>query len=65
MPFAFEPAGTRTVQVDGRPVEVRLHKIYGGADGEVGYAPDGTWVSLALNERGNDISYRRLPQARR
>jgi hypothetical protein len=51
--------------VDGRPVQATVFRVSGAADGEVGYAPDGAWISLVLNEQGNTISYRRtrdLPQ---
>ena len=40
VPFAFEPAGTRTVQVDGRPVEpgqvIVLRQMDDGAPGHAG-----------------------------
>ena len=57
--FAAAPAGARIVHIDGRAVEAQIYRISGAADGEVGYAQDGSWVSLALNERGNTITYLR------
>jgi hypothetical protein len=54
---AFAPAGKRTVQVAGRAADAQIYRISGSADGEVGYADDGTWLTLTLNERGNTITY--------
>lgn len=55
--LAFAPQGRKTVTVEGRQVEADIYKIGGDTTGEVGYGPDGSWVSLIQLEQGNVITY--------
>jgi len=56
------PAGHRTVTVDGKPVDLALYQLAGEVTGEIGYGPDGQWLSLRLLSHGSDILYTREPR---
>ena len=53
------PAGHRTITVDGKPIELAIYQLTGETTGEIGYAPDGQWMSLRLLSHGSDILYSR------
>lgn len=53
----FAPLGKRPVKIDGRTAEAEFFRVSGEDNGEIGYAPDGSWASLVQNERGNVITF--------
>ena len=53
------PAGQRTVDVGGQPVDTAIYKLSGEIEGEIGYTPDGEWTLLRFKSHGDDILYTR------
>lgn len=49
--------GTESVATPDGPVRARAYDLAGGLSARIWYAPDGTWVGLAFDARGDRITY--------